>query len=147
MDAACRIDRAARMAVDCGFTVFRRVLSRYSLLALIGSLAMFTGQPASARPIGDAPVPRFAPDRVIVKYRQGVTENAQRASALAARGWVTRRFPNLSRVMGGELAVVRSTTQSVPQLLARLRASPDVEYADPELIKYPSALLFDTVYC
>jgi serine protease len=106
--------------------------------------------PASAADLGD--LPGDTPG-IIVKFRSGGTAGRVQAQAaddavskLAARGNLTIRE---ARALPAGLHVLKAERlpgESFAQLLARVRADADVEFAEPDRRRYPHALPNDPLY-
>ncbi len=97
-------------------------------LILVAALALAL----LAAPAGAA-ASDYAPGRVIVKYREGTTPNAQSTVQRVAGVQAKRRLPGGSR----ELRV--KDGDSVRQTVAELRGDPNVAYAVPDYIAHASA--------
>jgi subtilisin family serine protease len=90
----------------------------------------------------------FVPGEVIVKFRPGVTVARRTAALGRANGQAAERILTAMMRRSGDaegLTIVR-TSKSVPDAIAALRGSPDIEYAEPNYIYQHSAVSNDTYY-
>jgi len=71
-------------------------------------------------------VPRYAEDRVLVRFKPGSAAAAQGAAHRAAGA------SKLAEIPGIGVQVVKVPAGSVPQQTARYRANPNVEFAEPD---------------
>jgi subtilisin family serine protease len=125
-------------------------------VATLGVLAACSDAPTSTRPSVDpdgpslsvAMAPDFVRGEVIVKFRAGASA-AGRAGALArANGQAAERILTAMMRRSGDaegLTIVH-TPLAVPEAVAALRGSPDVEYAEPNYIYQHSATSNDPYY-
>ncbi|MFN2397630.1 MAG: S8 family serine peptidase [Gemmatimonadaceae bacterium] len=126
-------------------------------VAILGVLAACSDTPTSTRATVDAPVgpslsaaaaSDFVQGQVIVKFRAG----ASAAGRVGALGRVNGRAGEriltamMRRAGDAEGLTIVHTPLSVPQAVAALRASADVEYAEPNYIYKHSATSNDTYY-
>ncbi|MDQ3672896.1 MAG: S8 family serine peptidase, partial [Gemmatimonadota bacterium] len=90
----------------------------------------------------------FVPGEVIVKFRSGASEPARAAALGRANGRAAERILTamMRRAGDREGVTVVSTSLAVPDAVAALRGSPDVEYAEPNYIYRHSATSNDTYY-
>jgi serine protease len=149
------------MAINRSCAAFRTVtrIMRPTWLVLgvvlgasIGTRAVSTEfSPARTHPGATA---EFAADRVIVKFRDGSLGSsaqtkpaAEKVAALAIRTGIPVRQ---TRRIGPDLRILElgapASRESLAVTLARLRADPEVEYADPDQRRYPHALPNDTLF-
>jgi serine protease len=114
--------------------VLTRALHVRSLLILAAALACV----GPAHAAGAAPV-ETVPGRVLVRWRSSAkTATVQSARALSV-GTLPYRFV---RTVNDSANVIETdpTDAATAQLLASLRADPDVEYAEPDYIRHRTAL-------
>jgi subtilisin family serine protease len=90
----------------------------------------------------------YVPGELIVKFRDGVTETRRSAALSRANGRAAERILTAQMRRAGDsegLTIVHSS-MNVPDAVAALRGSPDVEYAEPNYIYQHSATSNDTYY-
>ncbi len=126
-------------------------------VAILGLLAACSDAPTSSRATADvsdgpslsaAAAADFVPGEVVVKFRAGAS-TAGRAAALGrANGRLGERIltPTMRRAGDAEGLTIVHTPLGVPQAAEALRASADVEYAEPNYIYKHSATSNDTYY-
>lgn len=73
-----------------------------------------------------AQVSRFAPDRVLVRFKPGIAASVQGQAHRAANG------RKLSEIPGIGVHIIEVPAGSVSQQVARYRANPNVEFAEPD---------------
>lgn len=73
-----------------------------------------------------AQVSRFAPDRVLVRFKPGIAASVQGQAHRAANG------RKLSEIPGIGVHLIEVPAGSVSQQVARYRANPNVEFAEPD---------------
>ena len=111
--------------------------------------------PESAGPsLNEAPAsvqsgpPEVVPGEVLVKFRAGTPEATRGAALRSANAAVGERIRTAAMRRGGDdegVTVVR-TGLGVPDAVQALRASPDVEFAEPNYVYHHSATSNDTYY-
>ena len=104
----------------------RRVALAFVLVAV--SLAVW--HPASQ---AAQPDPAFAPDEVLVQYREGASE-AQRGAARGRVNGVTKRSLRAPQAGAGGLELVAVRGVDVRGAIARLQADPSVAFAEPNYL-------------
>jgi len=124
--------------------------------AALGALVACSDSPTSTRSLMEVPdgpslsaaASDFVPGEIIVKFRAGASATG-RANALGrANGQAGERILTAAMRSGGDaegLTIVH-TSLAVPQAVAALRGSPDVEYAEPNYIYRHSATSNDPYY-
>jgi subtilisin family serine protease len=126
-------------------------------VATVGVLAACSDSPTS--PPGMIAVPQgsslsiaagsdFVPGEVIVKFRPGASVTRRTAALAQAKGRAGERILTAMMRRRGEkegLTIVQ-TSLSVPQAVAALRGSPDVEYAEPNYVYRHAAVSNDTYF-
>ncbi len=104
----------------------RRVALAFLLVAL--SLAVWNPGSQAAQPD-----PAFAPDEVLVQYRDGTTD-AQHGRARVRVNGVTKRPLRAPQAGEGGLELVTVRGVDVRGAIAQLQADPAVEFAEPNYI-------------
>jgi subtilisin family serine protease len=125
--------------------------------AALGVLAACTDPPTSPPASMDVPDgpslavatgSDFVPGEVIVKFRAGASATRRSAALARANGRAAERILTATMRRAGDsegLTIVR-TQLAVSEAIAALRASADVEYAEPNYIYQHSATSNDTYY-
>ena len=109
----------------------RREIPRGIALVII-SLLVLTPLLAAASNVAPDP---YVEGEVLVKYRQAMETSAVRQAAARQPAELVEHFQVLSKRMGGTYACLRSTNLTTMALIARLRADPSVEIAEPNYIR------------
>jgi hypothetical protein len=107
------------------------LLSLLPLSAVFAPLANAQSSPGLTRQID-----KYAPDRVLVKFRRGTLPLARQIAHANVGGQVERRF---GIVEGLELVSLPSTTR-VHDAVAAYQQQPDVEYVEPDYVVHATAL-------
>jgi subtilisin family serine protease len=111
-------------------------MKRVALACLLVLVSLAAWHPTSrAAPVGLDPR-AFAPDEVIVQYRDGAND-AERGRARARVGGTPKRQLRPARAAGGALEVVTVRGVGVPAAVAALRADPSVLVAEPNWLVTP----------
>ena len=124
-----------------------RVLARTLWAAIFCAVVLVTAASASAQAPTPAPGgpragqgPSFVPDRVLVRFRTGVSASGRAAARRAAAGALERALPQrLER-----LRLPRGS--SVQDAMARLERRGEVEFAQPDYRYRPDAIPNDTFF-
>src|SRR5262245_31546193 len=106
-------------------------------LGLLGVTALSLAQrsaPGTNGPVTNRPptnlaalhAPRFAPDRVLVKFKRGMAASAMGAAHRKAGGRLRKTIPGIG------VQVVEVPAGDVAKKLAQYRANPNVLYAEPD---------------
>jgi len=124
-----------------------------SAAAIAGVIGGIESNPVRHRPAANT---ESAAQRVIAKLRPASSETMQAQAATTfqsrAQGLAARVGMNLveSHVIADRMLVMQvepaALGESVAQTVARLRADPDVEYAEPDQRRYVHAVPNDTLY-
>jgi serine protease len=130
-----------------------RALVLLATLSCAGAIAAGTGSELNPVRRQPAAAHRVNPQRLIVKFRSNVSQRSQAqgaedpAAALAKRMRLTLResHPITSRMHVLQLEP-DAAGESLDSLLARLRADPQVEYAEPDYRRYPLAVPNDPLF-
>ena len=85
--------------------------------------AMSVAQSSNPKP---QKIPKFAPDRVLVKFKPGSAASAIGEAHRLARGHTIRTIPGIG------VQVVRVPAGTVPGKVALYKANPNVQYAEPD---------------
>jgi thermitase len=101
----------------------RSIVVAFLAFTLLVLNTLSVAQPAQTKP---QKIPKFAPDRVLVKFKPG--------SAAAAIGEAHRQAQGhtIRTISGIGVQVVRVPAGTVPGKVAVYRANPNVEYAEPD---------------
>jgi subtilisin family serine protease len=113
-----------------------------------GPIARTAGPSLSEAPAPRGGPPEYVPGEVIVKFRAGASEESRGAAMRAANAAVGERIRTAAMARRGDdegITVVR-TGRGVPDAIAALRQSPDVEYAEPNWIYHHDAVSNDTYF-
>ncbi|MHC4913251.1 MAG: S8 family serine peptidase, partial [Planctomycetota bacterium] len=94
-----------------------------SLLGLASLSAAQSPNPNSQR------APRFAPDRVLVKFKPGTAASEIGKAHRQARGLTLKTIPGIG------VQVVQVPAGTVPAKVAAYKANPNVEYAEPDFYR------------
>jgi thermitase len=126
-------------------------------VATLSVIAACSDAPTASRSTMDVPDgpslsvavgPQFVPGEVIVKFRAGASATGRSRALERANGQAAEHILTAMMRRGGDaegLTVVH-TSLAVPQAIAALRGSPDVEYAEPNYIYQHGATSTDTYY-
>ena len=120
------------------FNAWCRVVAALSLCLLLG----LSPQPAAGSSPSAPPPPRFAPGRLLVKFKPGVSPNALTQAAPGISAQVTSA-PQLSELGTSRLLVPDAQLTAT---LAALRQSPLVEYAEPDYVVQVADAIPDDPY-
>lgn len=93
-----------------------------------------------------AAAPDYVPGEVLVKFREGASASGRNAAMARANGQAAEHILTASMRRAGDDAgvVVMRTGMNVPDAVAALRGSPDVEFAEPNWIYTVDATSNDT---
>jgi hypothetical protein len=105
-------------------------MKRVALACVLVLIALTAWHPASGAAPAAPAAPAFAPDEVLVQYRDGATD-AQRGRARARVNGSPKRQLRPAQAAGGALEVVTVRGVGVPTAVAALRADPSVLVAEP----------------
>ena len=126
-------------------------------IATLGLLAACAEPPTTTRAAVDAELapsyaaaaaPDFVPGEVIVKFRDGASPAGRRAALARANGAAAEHILTAAMQRGGDregLTVVH-TSMNVPDAVAALRGSGDVEYAEPNWVYRTDATSNDSYF-
>ncbi|WP_420128289.1 S8 family peptidase [Longimicrobium sp.] len=118
------------------------------------ALAACADNPTQLAPAAEAPAlaaaaaPNFVPGEVIVKFRPGAAQAARGAALQHANAAVRERIVTGSMKRGGDnegLTVIHSGLGTAAAI-ERLRANPNVEYAEPNYVYQHAAVSNDTYF-
>jgi subtilisin family serine protease len=129
---------------------------QYLLVSLIGLVALLVAAPAMAAGPGSEPsrhktgspsaptaTERYAPGRVLVQFRPGVTMAGMRGMAASADAAVLREITNRG-ASAGRLLVVQSTTATTAELVMAFSSDSRVRFAEPDYVLHVDATPNDT---
>jgi subtilisin family serine protease len=133
------------LAAGCSDTRSMTQPNEYQGAALAGTENAQVPDVPVGRQVGP---PEFVAGEVLVKFRAGVSDLGRGAALRAANASVSERIQTAAMLSAGDvegLTVVR-TPMAVLAAIAALRASPDVEYAEPNWIYQHGAVSNDPYY-
>jgi subtilisin family serine protease len=142
-----------RVAISTGVTSRTLTASALAILVAACSTDPTTSPAASARPSASqaaeqAGGPEYVPGEVIVKFRAGASAASRGAAMRAANAQAAEHIVTAAMRRAGDddgVTVVR-TAMAVPAAIQALRASGDVEYAEPNWIYRHQAASTDTYF-
>ncbi len=108
-------------------------MKRVTLACLLVLVSFAAWHPASQAAPADPAAPAFAPDEVLVQYREGATD-AQRGAARGRVNGVPTQQLRAPQAGEGGLELVSLRGMNVRGAIARLQADPSVEFAEPNYI-------------
>jgi subtilisin family serine protease len=111
-------------------------MTRVALTCLLVLVALTAWHPASQAAPAAPDAPAFAPDEVLVQYRDGATD-AERGRARGRVNGTPKRKLRPAQAVGGALEVVTVRGVGVPAAVAALRADPSVVVAEPNWLVTP----------
>ena len=101
----------------------KNITVAFLALTLLALSAMSVAQPPQPNP---QKIPKFAPDRVLVKFKPGSAASAIGKAHRQARGHTIRTIPGIG------VQVVRVPAGTVAGKVAMYKANPNVQYAEPD---------------
>jgi len=113
------------------FLVFALLLPATQPVAASGAAPVNPAKPGLSDPVSSAlqGIPKYAPDRVLVKFRPGTAASGKDKAHHQAGGKDLRVIPGIG------VHVVEVPAGSVPDKVARYQKNPNVEYAEPDFYR------------
>src|SRR5262245_10166344 len=130
-----------------------RAIVLFVALSCAGAIAAGSGSENNPVRRQPAAAQAMSPHRLIVKFRSSVSDRSQAQSAEDPAASLARRLRltlRESHPITARMHVLQlepdATGESLDSLLARLRADPQVEYAEPDYRRYPLAIPDDPLF-
>ena len=118
--------------------MYRSRIKRTILFLLVLSMSLIIGEGLVDAQSQDRP--EYLPDEVLVKFKEGVAQDVVDTVVAQAGGKIIKRF-------GFMLVLkIKVSIDSVQSVVKFFRSLPDVEYAEPNYLRYLNATPNDSRY-